>query len=65
LALEKKIQITICLEQEEIDFIRYITQKRFYDTRAAYIRRLISEAMIENDWIEHKEEFYSENKEQK
>jgi hypothetical protein len=65
LALEKKIQITICLEQEEIDFIRYITQKRFYDTRAAYIRRLIREAMIENDWIEHKEEFYSENKEQK
>ncbi|WP_297882926.1 hypothetical protein [uncultured Campylobacter sp.] len=65
MALEKKIQITICLEQEEIDFIRYITQKRFYDTRAAYIRRLIREAMIENDWIEHKEEFYSENKEQK
>ena len=65
MALEKKIQSTICLEQEEIDFIRYITQKRFYDTRAAYIRRLIREAMIENDWIEHKEEFYSENKEQK
>ena len=65
MALEKKIQITICLEQEEIDFIRYITQKRFYDTRAAYIRRLIREAMIENDWIEHKEEFYSANKEQK
>ncbi|HEG3970497.1 MULTISPECIES: hypothetical protein [Campylobacter] len=39
----KKRQIVIYLEEDELEYLDYIYNKKFFPTRAAYIRMLINE----------------------
>lgn len=39
----KKRQIVIYLEENELEYLDYIYNKKFFPTRAAYIRMLINE----------------------
>lgn len=40
---QKKKQIVIYLEEEELEYLDYIYNKKYFPTRAAYIRMLINE----------------------
>ncbi|WP_154571164.1 hypothetical protein [Campylobacter portucalensis] len=39
----KKRQIVIYLEEDELEYLDYIYNKKFFPTRATYIRMLINE----------------------
>ncbi|CUU92124.1 Uncharacterised protein [Campylobacter hyointestinalis] len=39
----KKRQIVIYLEEDELEYLDYIYNKKFFPTRAVYIRMLINE----------------------
>ena len=39
----KKRQVVIYLEEDELKYLDYIYTKKFFPTRAAYIRMLINE----------------------
>ena len=39
----KKRQVVIYLEEDELQYLDYIYNKKFFPTRAAYIRMLINE----------------------
>lgn len=40
---QDKKQVVIYLEQDELDYLNFIYNKKFFPTRAAYIRMLINE----------------------